>query len=301
MKASPGFGIKNAKAGFQPPSQPAPDGTTIVGPIKDRNGKAHVLYGPKSKKWSDLANNALLEIGKLNEELLAAQQEVKQREKEVPPAEKALNDAQKAFDDAFSEKSRQDAHNKAEEILRELKRSCAGQTITSKLDGCELEVYPGVLPEDEKRVTDVLTNLEEKELRNLKKVKLTDACGPPHAYIDNDGKVVATRAIGKYWWPTKTITGYVGDYEPENIKHEVGHHIFNELLDDKARIEWREFWRKADNRLKVPKGKMPTQYAGFTHQEAFSEVYWHFKENKPLDPEARDLMQKLLGGIPDAN
>lgn len=305
IKKGPHFGIQDVKADFQKMQfeQTTPEGgigKNIVGPIRIRNEKENVfLLGPMSKdsnaqKWSKLAEKAMLNAEKLQKDSVRAQQEVKQRQKEVETAEEAFNDAQKAFDNA--EKSKQDARNKFETILKELKRSCAGQTETSRLDGCEIEVHPGVLPEDEKRVTDVLKKLEEKELKNLKKVFLLDKVGPDRTYIHpKTKKRVKTKYTALYLPYTNAIKCFVGGHKKSIIKHEVGHHVQLRRLDDKACDEWTKLYEKKDNKLQKPKGKMPTEYAENNECEGFAETYEYFYDRpKQLDPEVLKKMNELL-------
>jgi len=59
----------------------------------------------------------------------------------------------------------------------------------------------------------------------------------------------------------------------ELIYHEVGHHVYDDILDTRIKREWQYLWRKT-------KSAMPNSYAKTSSSEGFAECYQHYMRGK---------------------
>lgn len=305
ISADPTFGA-NVDADFVPQSTGSGQFTAIIGPFPLSNDSRNILRGAGDQQglsaWQAAGDTALTETVRLAQEAEQARVEEAAREQVAQDAEQALDQAIRAF--TAAEAARDQAKDALDTAKAAVDSECDGQTRTQPLDGGELVVEPGILPEDEARVTDKLDDIPDNQVDGLGGVTLLDEDGRQHVYLDpNDGTEVTIKVAGFY--VNGHITIYVGSgpsipHVEATIKHELGHHVYSTRLPlPDVQDRWDRFWNDGDNRLKSPRGKMPTGYAGQSASEGFAEVYEYYHDYPDrLDPDTRREIEEILRLIP---
>jgi hypothetical protein len=292
VKSDPTLAVPGVEAGVAPPQTP-PDGAAIAGLFRARtppNFSIWALGDPEPlDAWGDAANRALQKTVTLRAAAQQAGDAVAQRTTERDAAATAEQSARQIEQNARTARSQASATASA--ALAQVKTACAGQTATYPLDGGEIEVAPGILPEDEKAVRDRLDSLPDEEKEGLNKVDIQDELGPPSPAAAMG--VVA----GQYRVSSQRIQLFIFGHSEKVVKHELGHHVYFDRLPETARERWRQFYGNGTNKQKVPAGKMPTGYATTDEQEGFAEVYEFLRDGKPLEPEVKQLIEELLREI----
>jgi|GEM_PF-5259919 len=303
IQADPTFGVAGVTAGVIPKNSEGPtDASGNAGPYPLSNGSSFSLWvkgdDAAVSQWHTEASNKLAETITLAQKAGDTRAEEAAAENRYQGAADKLQQARQAYDAANAQVTAAETASKNAE--QKVKTDCNGQTSTSRLDGGELVIHPGVLPEDEKRVKGRIDGIPDKEKDGLRKVEMKDENGGDMSYTDpNNGKRMDGQIAGTYSWASKGVTMYDGSGPglEETIKHEIGHHVYSSKLSIDAQKKWREFWDKDNNKLKSPRGKMPTGYAGVSASEGFAEVYEAYYDNENLDPETKAKLEELLGTI----
>ena len=300
IAADPTLGA-NVDADFVPSSTGPGQFTITIGPFELSNGGRNILRGAGVQQdlsaWETAGAAALNETLRLARETEQACTEEAARRQVAQNAQQAADQADQAF--AAAQAAKDQAKTALETARAAVDTACAGQTKTEPLNGGELTVDPGVLPEDEERVEDKLDDIPDDQLEGLDGVTLLDQEGREHVYVDpNDGTEVTIEVAGVYSGGYITIFGGTGPGIEETIKHEVGHHVYRRRLPAAGQDRWDRFWNAGDNRLKPPRGKMPTGYAGQSASEGFAEAYEYFHDYPGrLDPDTRREIAEILGLI----
>jgi len=137
----------------------------------------------------------------------------------------------------------------------------------------EPELYPEILIDKELpstvargRMKQALKNVPEKHLTGLRNIE-----------IKNFLHVEGAPAAGAYWREKDKIQY---DYDclgtrkgDEIVLHEVGHHVYDDIISDKAKREWQRIWGES-------RGVMPTGYAKTCASEGFAEYYQYYMRDK---------------------
>lgn len=287
VRRDPSLGVAGVTAGILP-QDPKPEGATGAGLFEARLIKDFSLWSTGSDSplsdWLQVADTAMRQLRKLAKTARDA-------EAVVVPLEAARDIAKNKHDVADARvqaavKDSEKAWNRSVEALAKVIRTCGSQKGRYPIaGGGRVEVDPGVPIKDEKAVIDRLASLPKGETKDLDKVSLRDRVVPDR---DKPGRVTAGTYIDK------EIDLNTFGHEEETLKHEVGHHVYFRHLNESARLEWEAFYKTGDNGKKQPVGKMPTGYASTKASEGFAEVYEFLRDNKPLDPDVKRLLEKLL-------
>lgn len=178
--------------------------------------------------------------------------------------------------------------NKAIDVLLEV---CGERIIFIETDagppqqGFEIRVHPRISESDQKKVTDILETLPKKHKKGLKGISLKGK-------KKNEVKKIKGRTFitaGDYNTESKKINDYYPP-NPHTIKHEIGHHVYYDILPKEKRTEWEQWWNQH-------KADMPTGYAKTKAREGWAEVYEHFYDKKKLDPKVKAKFEQLIGAI----
>jgi len=102
---------------------------------------------------------------------------------------------------------------------------------------------------------------------------------------------------GEYRVGSQTIHLFILGHSEDTLKHEIGHHVYFHRMTEAARIRWKQFFEQGTNGQMVPAGKMPTDYASENEIEGFAEAYRFLRDNETLNPDLKQLLEDLLGGL----
>ena len=299
VTSGPALGVGGLEAGLGTP----PEGGNAAGPFPTRPGGSIVIWARDERPdplhaWHAEADRRIQENRDLGAAAAGARDARARAEFARDAADEALADASFALHTALMA---DDQARAAYETARSaVSTACAGQTFsTGGEDGPEIVVDPGVLPEDEERVKDRLDSIPENELEDLDDIEMHDEPGHAFTYTDaNTGEEVDTIAAGTYGSDGVNLYDVIGPRAEEVLKHEIGHHVFSRLPDDAVQ-EWRRWYETGDNKLRAPRGRMPSGYASRDAGEGWAECYEMFRDHPDrLDPEAREKVRELLGRLP---
>ena len=195
-----------------------------------------------------------------------------------PPLDQATADLEQA------ERAKQEAEQRLGE--------CAEQSKTVTLEGFEFEVYGRVKPHQEAEILEVLGRIPARHKRGLRKITLrAKPSGQPETVIEErTGARVLVEPAGEYDLESRSITQW---YPPNasTVKHEIGHHVFYQLLSEQQRTEWQNFWNQHREQIPRDHGKR-------NHWEGFAVVYEaYFDDQGKLPPVVREKIRTLLDGI----
>jgi hypothetical protein len=170
-----------------------------------------------------------------------------------------------------------------EVVIRDLSRGSSPPS-----PGTKLKIEPKF---DDGLVDDVIDVLRDKipdaDKVGLDWIILEQDEGPEVEKVEaKTGKKRRFRVGGDYSADAKRIQDYYPS-EVDTIKHEVGHHVWHNHLNDDQRKAWKDFWD-------ANHAKMPTDYAKLNHREGFAEVYEFFRNERPLDDAVAEFISEMI-------
>ena len=278
LLVNPTFSIKGVTANFQLRTIKTKLTDVVVGSFPVRDKKAHVLVrsGGESmaqNKWDVKASKALAESLKLQKAANEAKKDYETKKAKVEALRKELSEAIKQIESAKVARSKAEA-----EVLK----ICGSQKRTIKVNETIVQIDAGFLPSEQEKVIEAFKSLPKSEVKDLKKISLLNQKGKTLRYIDPNTQKEIVSNVQAFYDPLTMGIFYFGpsfQKQERAIKHEVGHLVFPRLKGFGQTI-WKNFWEKGQNKLKVPKGKMPSGYAGRTAEEGFAECYAYLRCNK---------------------
>ena len=187
------------------------------------------------------------------------------------------------------------AKERLAEAAAEMAQHCPESITVTLENGTKFTQDRGVPDESAKNARDLLKDkIPADDVTDLTEIKLRDDPPPDTKSVrrKKDGKAVniTVKAAATYNKKTKTINDYHPTKEDE-LKHEIGHHVYYHRMTAKERAAWDKLWR--DKR-----DKMPTDYAKSHEKEGFAEAYEFLRNNKELDDDIRKKMIELAGANP---
>lgn len=293
IKADPSLAVPTVETGVLPPTAP-PAGAAVAGPIQSRTPPNFSIWAAgiptDLSRWQTAADRALQRAVVLK--AAADQARTALNAKTAQHATSAAAEATARAAELTARAARTAASNAAVAERAKVHTACAGQHTSHPLGGGgEIVVDPGVLPDDETKVRRRLESLPEKEKRGIHKVEMGDD-------VKKDPDTGQTEwTAGEYAIGAQTIHLYILGHTEKTMKHEVGHHVYFHRMTEAARDRWKRFFQQGTNGQVVPTGKMPTQYATTDEAEGFAEAYEFLRDNKPLDPAVKQLLEDLVGGL----
>lgn len=290
IRTDPTLGVAEVQAGVLP-QDPRPAEATGAGKFRARQIPAFSLWakgGDQSlSHWLQQADLLMNRLNKLRDTAIAAAAEVARREA-ARDAGQVLHAAAKAKAKVATQEAEQ-VFEQTVEALAKIKRVCGKQRARHPFTGGgTIIIDPGVTPDNEKEVRDRLATLPKNETKGLKEIEMRNRSVPDPK---NPNGVIA----GRYGAGNIELNEF--GHKEDTLKHEVGHHVYLHHFPEKVQLEWDAFFNAGDNGKKRPVGKMPTGYATTNPSEGFAEAYEFLRDNKPLDPDLKILLEKLLGEI----
>jgi hypothetical protein len=161
----------------------------------------------------------------------------------------------------------------------------------------EVDVYPEIdvdkeLPQTVARnkLENAIQTVPEKHLKKLRAVQVVNLL-----------KVHGERVGGAYYRPLNAIQVDYDALDTESgrwvVQHEIGHHVYDDLLTYNQKSEWHDIWIHAKHGH--DQFAFPTEYAKTNDTEHFAETYTVVLKGKPVHPKFKEsrawkFMAKLV-------